>query len=250
MIGLLWAEKSRLKWGGGVMMEMLIMVAPNLKNWLKSSTWAMTTMEVSGGLWTSFCWTNVYGKDIWAQVAHFWPEWWISLLVMVSEMLCAVHPSLNFIQLTFSGIRNLDHHRWNSLLVTVFDVDGKEGGAKDDATGGGDAEDRVDCRLNPRLFHLPISICWCSPKNGWSESILSNVDSGWPEVSRISLDPSYRSLGNFPEKKLFFFGRLPSPELVDPPVSSDLPDSPESPVSGQLKRVECITTLLGILFFY
>ena len=166
MIGLLWAEKSRLKWGGGVMMEMLIMVAPNLKNWLKSSTWAMTTMEVSGGLWTSFCWTNVYGKDIWAQVAHFWPEWWISLLVMVSEMLCAVHPSLNFIQLTFSGIRHLDHHRWNSLLVTVFDVDGKEGGAKDDATGGGDAEDRVDCRLNPRLFHLRIRITsfWTAKK--------------------------------------------------------------------------------------
>ena len=41
-----------------------------------------------------------------------------------------------------------------SLLVSVFDVDSKEGGAEDDAAGGGDAQDRVHRRLHPGLLHL------------------------------------------------------------------------------------------------
>ena len=41
-----------------------------------------------------------------------------------------------------------------SLLVSVFDVDSKEGGAEDDSAGGGDAQDRVHRRLHPGLLHL------------------------------------------------------------------------------------------------
>ena len=47
-----------------------------------------------------------------------------------------------------------------SLLVSVFDVDSKEGGAEDDAARGGDAQDRVHRRLHPGLLHLRGDQIW------------------------------------------------------------------------------------------
>ena len=42
------------------------------------------------------------------------------------------------------------------LLVAVLDVDGEEGGAEDDSTGGSDAQDGVHCWLDPGLLHLEM----------------------------------------------------------------------------------------------
>ena len=47
-----------------------------------------------------------------------------------------------------------------SLLVSVFDVDSKEGGAEDDPARGGDAQDRVHRRLHPGLLHLRGDQIW------------------------------------------------------------------------------------------
>ena len=38
--------------------------------------------------------------------------------------------------------------------MAVLDVDSEEGGAEDDPTGGGDAEECVHCWLNSCLLHL------------------------------------------------------------------------------------------------
>ena len=40
--------------------------------------------------------------------------------------------------------------------MAVLDVDGEEGGAEDDPTGGGDAEECVHGWFNPRLLHLEM----------------------------------------------------------------------------------------------